>query len=430
MVSGKVFRHAMTRFTRRRFLGTTSALLGDLSLPTRLAKALNEPAAPNDLTLWYEKPATQWIDALPIGNGRLGAMVFGGGEDGAFNKEILQFNEDTLWSGQPRDGNNRDAKNHLAAIRAAVLEQQDYHLADQLCRKMQGLFAESYQPLGNLRLDLTHSGPAKNFRRQLDLDTACVTVSYEVEAVQFQREAFVSAPDQVLVLRVTASKPHQISGILTLDGPLQKTVKALADNRLLLTGKAAAHIAGAGHPHSEQPVTLSDESGAGMYFASIVEIHVEGGIATASANPTGITIANATSFTVLVTAATGYRGFQLKPDMSLEEITVNAQRQLEAAATKPFATLYTRHLEDHQRLFRRVSLSLGSPHTTQPTDQRLKEFAASPDPSLLALYFQYGRYLLISSSRAGSHRQICKASGTIRSHLPGAPTGPPISTSR
>jgi alpha-L-fucosidase 2 len=392
----------MTRFTRRRFLGTTSALLGDLSLPTRLAKALNEPAASNDLTLWYEKPATQWIDALPIGNGRLGAMVFGGGEDGAFNKERLQFNEDTLWSGQPRDGNNRDAKNHLAAIRVAVLEQQDYHLADQLCRKMQGLFAESYQPLGNLRLDLTHSGPSKNFRRQLDLDTACVTSSYEVEGVQFQREAFVSAPDQVLVLRVTGSKPHHISGVLTLDGPLQKTVKALTNNRLLLTGKAAVHIAGAGHPHSEQPVTLSDEPGAGMYFAALVEVHVEGGTATASANPTGITIANATSFAVLVTAATGYRGFQLKPDLSLEEITENAKRPLEAAATKPFATLYTRHLEDHQRLFRRVSLSLGPPNSTKPTDQRLKEFAASPDPSLLALYFQYGRYLLISSSRQNS----------------------------
>jgi alpha-L-fucosidase 2 len=392
----------MSRFTRRRFLGTTGALLGDLSLPTGVARALNEPAAADDLVLWYEKPASQWVDALPIGNGRLGAMVFGGGEDGAFNKELLQFNEDTLWSGQPRDGNNRDAKNHLAAIRAAVLERQDYHLADQLCRKMQGLFAESYQPLGNLRLDLSHSGTGKNFRRQLDLDTACVTVSYEVDGVRFQREAYVSAPDQVLVVRVTASKPHQIGGVLTLDGPLQKTVKALADNRLLLTGKAAAHIAGAGHPHSEKPVTLSDEPGAGMYFAAMVEVQVEAGSARASADPTGITIANADSFTVLVTAATGYRGFQFKPDLPLGEITTKVKQQLEAAATKPFASLYTRHREDHQRLFRRVSLSLGAPDNAKPTDRRVKEFAASPDPSLLALYFQYGRYLLISSSRPGS----------------------------
>jgi alpha-L-fucosidase 2 len=392
----------MSRFTRRGFLGTTSALLGDLSLPTGLAKALDEPVATNDLVLWYEKPASQWIDGLPIGNGRLGAMVFGGGEDGAFNKELLQFNEDTLWSGQPRDGNNRDAKNHLGAIRAAVLERQDYHLADQLCHKMQGLFAEAYQPLGNLRLDLSHSGSGKNFRRQLDLDTACVTVSYEVDGVRFQREAFVSAPDQVLVLRVTASRPHQIGGVLRLDGPLQKAVKALGDNRLLLTGKAAAHIAGAGHPNSEQPVTSSDEPGAGMYFAAMVEVQVEGGSAKASADPTGITITNANSFTVLVTAATGYRGFQFKPDLLLEEITTRAKQQLESAATKPFATLYTRHREDHQRLFRRVSLSLGAPDNAKPTDRRVKEFAGSPDPSLLALYFQYGRYLLISSSRPGS----------------------------
>jgi alpha-L-fucosidase 2 len=397
----------MSRFTRRRFLGTTSAVLGNLSLPTRLAGALDKPAAsvPSDLTLWYDKPAAQWIDALPIGNGRLGAMVFGGGEDSAFNKELLQFNEDTLWSGQPRDGNNSDAKNYLAPIRAAVLEQQNYHLADQLCHKMQGLFAESYQPCGNLRLELTHSAPSTNYRRQLDLDTAIVTTTYEVDGVQFQREAFVSAPDQALILRVTASKPHQLHAALAFDSPLQKAITALPNNRLQLTGKAAAHIAGAGHPNSENPATFSDEPGAGMYFASILQLNVEGGKATATTNPAGITIAGATSFTVLLTAATGYRGFQLKPDIPLNEIASNAARQLDAAATKPFAILRTRHIEDHQRLFRRVSLSLGSSSSSKPsksTAQRLKEFADSPDPSLLALYFQYGRYLLISSSRPGS----------------------------
>jgi len=393
----------MSRFTRRRFLGTTSAVLGGLSLSKRLSFAApNKPAssAPGDLTLWYEKPAAQWVDALPIGNGRLGAMVYGGGEDGAFNKEVLQFNEDTLWSGQPRDGNNPDAKNHLASIRSAVLEKQDYHLADQLCKKMQGLFAEAYQPLGNLRVELTHIGAATNYRRQLDLDTACASASYEIDGVQFQREAFVSAPDQVIVLRVTASKPHQLNGIIALDGPLQKAVTALPGNRLLLTGKAAAHIAGAGHPGGEEPVTHSDEPGAGMYFASVLQLQVQGG--TASTNANSLAIANATSFTVLLTAATGYRGFDRKPDTPQEEVTASAKRQLDAIVAKSFATLRTRHIEDHRRLFRRVSLDLGSPRDSQPTDQRLKNFAASPDPSLLALYFQYGRYLLISSSRPGS----------------------------
>ncbi|HXC97275.1 MAG TPA: glycoside hydrolase N-terminal domain-containing protein [Edaphobacter sp.] len=390
----------MNRFTRRRFLESTSALLGKFSLPNPLARALEQPASPNDLTLWYDIPASQWIDALPIGNGRLGAMVFGGGEDGSFNKECLQFNEDTLWSGQPREGNNPDAKNHLADIRNAVLEKHDYHLADQLCHKMQGLFAEAYQPLGNLRLELNHPGPSKNYRRQLDLDTACASNSYEVEGVQFKREAFVSAPDQVLILHVTASKPNQLSGVLTFDGLLQKSVTTLPDNRIQLTGKAAAHIAGAGHPNSEQPITHSEEPGAGMYFASILELQLDGGIATAKS--TGIAIANATSFTILLTAATGYRGFQLKPDAPLDEIVANAKRQLDSAAEKSFATLRSKHITDHQRLFHRVSLNLGTTNTATPTDRRVKDFANSPDPSLLALYFQYGRYLLISSSRPGS----------------------------
>ncbi len=392
----------MARFTRRRFLASTSAVLGNLSLATKFANASKEPAKSNDLTLWYNKPASQWIDALPIGNGRLGAMVFGGGEDGSFNKDLFQFNEDTLWSGQPCNGNNPDAKNHLAAIRNAVLGQQNYHLADQLCHKMQGLFAESYQPLGNLRLEFTHTGTPKDYRRQLDLDTACATTSYEIGGVQFKREAFVSFPDQVLVLRVTASEPHQLNAVLALDGPLQKSVSALTKDRLQLTGKAAAHIAGAGHPNSEDPITHSDEPGAGMYFASILDVRVEGGTATSNANPCLITIADATSFTVLLTAATGYRGFQLKPDTPLEAVTTDARRRLDAVTQKPFTTLHATHLADHQGLFRRVSLNLGVANTAKPTDQRLKNFASSPDPSLLALYFQYGRYLLISSSRPGS----------------------------
>jgi alpha-L-fucosidase 2 len=390
----------MKRLTRRRFLGATSAALGTLSLPTRFAKALNPPAPPSDLALWYEKPAAQWIDALPIGNGRLGAMVYGGGEDSVPHKELLQFNEDTLWSGQPRDGNNSEAPKYLPQVRAAVLEEQNYHLADQLCHKMQGLFAESYQPLGNLRLELTHPTTPQNYRRQLDLDTAIATTTYEVAGVQFHREAFVSAPGQAIVLRVTASKPHQLNATLTLDSPLQKSVSTLPNNRLQLTGKAAAHIAGAGHPNSEQPVTLSDAPGEGMYFASILQLNTEGG--TVTTNATSLTIASGTSFTILITAATGYRGFKFKPDTPLEQVIANAKHQLDIAANKPFNTLRTEHIADHQRLFHRVSLNLGSPNTTKPTDQRLKDFAASPDPSLLALYFQYGRYLLISSSRPGS----------------------------
>jgi hypothetical protein len=167
-----------------------------------------------------------------------------------------------------------------------------------------------------------------------------------------------------------------------------------------------------------------------MYFASIVEVHVEGDTATVRANPTGIAVANAISFTVLVTAATGYRGFQLKPDTPLEEITINAKRQLEAAATKSFATLYTRHLEDHQRLFRRVSINLAHPTLRNPQTNALR--SSLPRPIHLFSHSTFNTAAIFSSAVHVPVRnpQICKASGTIRSRLHGAPTGPPISTSR
>src|SRR5277367_950736 len=164
----------MGRFTRRSFLATASAVAGSQWLARRSGWAQTPPSEISDLKLWYTSPASQWVDALPIGNGRLGAMVFGGGAidpvDPKANhasepvptdpaKDTLQLNEDTLWSGLPVDGNNPDAKDYLPAVRRAVLELKDYHLADQICRKMQGLFAEAYQPIDTLHVDSTHSGP-------------------------------------------------------------------------------------------------------------------------------------------------------------------------------------------------------------------------------------------------------------------------------
>jgi alpha-L-fucosidase 2 len=393
----------MGRFTRRGFLAAASATPGALAVSQGLGLGKNrgethvEPSS--NLTLWYNKPAGQWVDALPIGNGRLGAMVFGGGEDGSPGKELLQINEDTLWSGKPRDGNNPDAKNHLPEVRRAVLEQQDYHLADRICHKMQGLFAEAYQPLGNVKLEFTHAGPITNYRRELDLDAACARTRYTVGDVHFEREAFASHPDQLLIVHVSASKPNQLHCAVSLDGPLKKDVRATSGDQLLLTGKAPAHVAGAGHPGGEKPVIYSDEAGEGMYFAAILQVRVDGG--TSSANGNSLLIKDATAFTILVSAATGYRGYQFKPDTPLEPIIAKATGPLEAARRKSLAAIRTRHLGDHQRLFRRVSLDLGSPDQSQPTDVRLKNFAAAPDPSLIALYFQYGRYLLISSSRRG-----------------------------
>lgn len=393
---------AMSRLSRRHFLAAPALL----AVPKQsLAEQSSEHSNySEELKLWYDKPAARWVDALPIGNGHLGAMVFGGGEDGSSASEVLQLNVDTLWSGKPRDGNNRDARRYLGDIRRAVLEKQDYHAADQLCKKMQGLFAEAYQPLGNLRFHFTHSGTVTGYRRELDLDAACARTSYHADNTRFERQAFASAPDQVIVIYVTASAPGQINCRISLDSPLQKSVSAPSHNRLLLTGKAPAHVAGAGHPNGEKPVIFSDTPGEGMYFASILEAQVKDGKINAKSDY--LEISSASALTILLIAHTGYRGFSLPPDTPLKDVVAQAQARLNSVAGKTIEKLRERQTSDHQRLFRRVSLRLGPSENTsvqsQPTDGRLRNFAHSPDPSLLALYFQYGRYLLISSSRPGS----------------------------
>jgi len=396
----------MRKLTRRGFVATASAALGSLSLSKRraFAQASSSKSAASPLVLWYDKPASQWVDALPVGNGRLGGMVFGGGEDGAPQREFIQLNEDTLWSGKPVDGNNLDARNHLGDVRRAVLEQQDYHQADEICRKMQGLFAEAYQPLGDLLIDLHHAAEIKSYRRELDLEQARVTTQYSADGVVFKREVFASAPDQVIVVRVSASKPHALSATVSLGGSLTKSIAAPSDRQLLLTGKAPSHVAGAGHPAGATPVVFSDIIGDGMFFAALLEIMADGGSSSATKTAKGVAaleVANATSFTLLLSAATGFRGFQLAPDLSIEQITAKCRAQLEPATTKMFTVLRSRHVDDYQRLFRRATLRLGSGSSTESTDVRLKNYHPS-DPSLLALYFQYGRYLLISSSRLGS----------------------------
>lgn len=410
----------MGKLSRRRFLVTASTVAGTLSLGRRTALASANPTEPDNKTLWYTAPASEWVDALPIGNGRLGAMIFGGAADPieSFDssgkpipaaskpsadpaKETLQLNEDTLWSGMPVDGNNLDAKQFLPAIRQAVLVEKDYQKADALCDKMQGLFAEAYQVVGNLHVDCEHDGAISEYRRALNLATGVATVSYKANGVTFERTAFASYPDQVIVLRIAASKAGALNATLWMDGALMKSVRAIGDNRLQLTGKAPRHVAGAGHPGSEKPVVFSEAPGEGMYYAAVADARVEGGRVTPDGNK--LRIESATACTITIAMATGYRGFDNTPNTPQAEVNAHAMRSLDAALKSTYTVLRQRHETDFRRLFDRVSLRLASDDAaSKPTDVRLKAFAASPDPSLLALYFNFGRYLLISSSRRGS----------------------------
>ncbi|MGC2660586.1 MAG: glycoside hydrolase family 95 protein [Bryobacteraceae bacterium] len=393
--------------TRREFLATIPAAIG-------AAGVLAQPAANNHLVLWYKQPAEVWTDALPIGNGRLGAMVFGG-----IAAERLQINEDTLWSGSPRDWNNPEAKSFLPEVRRLVLQEEAYNEADAVCHKMQGPYNQSYEPLGDLHLTFPHS-EVTNYRRELDLDRGVARVTYQADGVTYMREAFCSAPDQVLVVRISCDQPGKLSFGAALTSPLHYQTRPAGSDTLRLSGKAPALIQ-PDYVRSPDPVVFDDTGeGKGMRFEGWLRAKCEGGtirsdtvMASGSGNGMNVTIegpgspglqvTNANSAVLVFAAATGYKGFEYMPDLSADEIAERCRPQLQGIS-KPYATLLGAHVNDHQKLFRRVTLALESGmHDAVPTNERLKAFVADPvDQSLMALYFQYGRYLLIASSRAGT----------------------------
>jgi alpha-L-fucosidase 2 len=379
----------MANSSRREFL---------TAIPAGLAAARQvraQTTAGHDLKLWYTQPAAQWTEALPLGNGRLGAMVFGG-----IAAERIQLNEDTLWSGHPRDWNNPDAVKYLPVVRRLVLEEEKYVEAGPVCQKMQGPFNESYLPLGNLRLKLEAAGSASGYRRELDLDTAIASVFYRSDGAGFQREVFVSAPDQVVVVRLTTTRPEGLSFEVSLDSPVHSSVDIAGKDGLILRGKAPAHTTPDYHGGA---VVYDEKEGLGMHFAGLLRALPEGGSVEAASG--ALNVRGARAVTLLLTAATGYRGFDRDPDLPAGALAEACRATLERAARKNYASLRQDHIQDHQRLFRRVSLDLGSgPAAQKPTDERLRSFAENakePDQGLAALYFQYGRYLLIASSRPG-----------------------------
>ncbi len=358
-----------------------------------LAPATGAPA-PDTLTLWYRQPAAKWTEALPLGNGRLGAMMFGGVES-----ERLQLNEDTLWSGAPRDWNNPDAKNHLSEVRRLVLEQKDYAAADRACQKMQGPFTESYQPLGDLHIDFGTQRDISEYRRELDLNTAAARVRYRAGTVEFTREAIASTPDQVIAIRLAASEPGRVSFSIRIDSPLRSKTEPIEPGSLRLTGKAPGHV-DPNYVEARDAVQYDEALGKGMLFEVLVRVVPNGG--TVSASDGALRVEAANSAVILLAAATGFRGFDKAPDVPADEIHRRCAKTLDAAARKTWEQLRERHIADYSALFRRVSLDLGGEGNDLPTDERVRRSAQQDDPSLQALYFQFGRYLLVSCSRPGS----------------------------
>ncbi len=351
--------------------------------------------ATSPLVIWHRQPATQWVEAYPLGNGRLGAMVFGG-----VNDERVALNDDTLWSGFPSDGDNPQARQHLAELRRLVLEEHDYIGATALAQRMQGPFNESYQPLGDLRLHVLHGGEMTDYRRELDLDTAVASVSYQVAGATFAREAFVSAVDGVLVMRLTASSAGEVNIDVSIDSPVQSVSVADTPSSLTLAGKSPSHVE-PNYRRVDPPVVYSDVRGHGMAFCAQVRAFTSGG--TSRSVGQALQIRNADAVTLLVASATGFRSFGHMPDTPPAELAARCESSLYRAVARPFEQLRADHVADHQRLFRRVQLDLGeSPEPDLPVDERVQRVTHRPDPALDALYAQFGRYLLIASSRPGS----------------------------
>ncbi len=384
---------------------------------------LTDPALPDEeisktpgetsLELWYRQPAGRWTDALPVGNGRLGTMVFG-----RVVEERIQLNEESIWAGSyDAYEDPTGAAEQLAKARGLFFEGKcsEGEAVMQKGVMSPRLHPRSYQTLGDLRLTMVGadrsavdpSDGRESYRRALDLSTAIATTRFESGGVLFTREVFASAPDQVLVVRVTADRPGQISLDASLDRPADATTTASGTNRLVLTGQAS-----------------HDGKRLGVRFAACVEARPEGG--TLSVSDGALAIRDADGVTFLLAAATDYN--RRDPSAPLDEDLVQrCCNTLNAAAERNYSTLRGRSVGDHQRLFDRVTLDLGrTAAADRPTDERLRDYRVgrpatadgaagtgvgstetkdvnpnSRDPQLATLFFQYGRYLLICSSRPG-----------------------------
>lgn len=361
------------KITRRRFLAATTLPLA--------ASVLNAfPPADNNtsLVLWYDRPAGEWTDALPVGNGRLGAMIFG---DPA--SEQLQLNEDTLYAGSPYDPNNPEALQALPEARRLIFAGKYKEAHDLVGAKMmaQPIKQMPYEPVGALRLAFAGHESITNYRRELDLNTAIATVSYKIGATTFTREIFVSPVDQVVVVSLRADSPRQLSFSATFETPQNATMATESPHTLVLRG------------------VNGDSSGikGGLKFGARVLVLASGG--ESHSEKERIVVNNADSALLLIAAATSYRSYK---DISGNPDAITNE-QLGRARRKSLESLRTAHVREHQRLFNRVKLDLGKTEAANlPTDQRPEQFLRGLDPHLATLYFQYGRYLLISSSRAGS----------------------------
>jgi alpha-L-fucosidase 2 len=349
-------------------------LLGAIYLLLEVCTAARDSSC---LKLWYDHPAGQWVEALPVGNGRLGAMVFGDP-----SREILQLNENTIWAGGPNRNDNPDARAALPEIRKLIFEgkyKEAQDLANQkfISKTSNGM---PYQTAGNLRLYFPGHEAYSGYYRELDLESAVVTSRYNLEGVPYETRVFASSPDQVIIARISSDTPGSVSFSASLDRPSEVHVSTDGNDELILTGITGDHETVKGR----------------VEFEILVKIKTEGG--SVSAGDTTLSVKSADAATIYVSIASNFKNY-LDISASAGE---RATDYLQNALTKDYDRALRDHIADYRDYFDRVSLDLGVTDSVKnPTDVRIDQFTRGNDPQLAALYFQFGRYLLISSSRPG-----------------------------
>ncbi len=389
----------MYRRHPRRFHALPPLLSGLTVLLSSLSVAGQPPkTAGTALVLLYDRPAEAFEEALPLGNGRIGAMIYG-----SVSIERILLNEATLWTGGPIDpAVNPEARAFLPKVREALFK-GDYQLADQLTRKLQGRFSQSYAPLGDLFIEASPDSVrgAAGLRRELDLRSAVARTSFVVGPASVTREHFVSHPDRLLVVRLTASRRGTLAFTLRASSQLRHEVRVTGDGDLLLAGRAPMHAEPNYRRDIKEPLVYDEApNGKGMRFAARVRVlRCDGKVDRGDAT---LRVSAASEVLIGVSVETSFVSFDRQPSQGPDPARTTAAR-LDAVARRSFVSLREAHLRAHRALFGRVALDLGtSAQEKLTTDERLRQYTGgAEDPSLEALYFQFGRYLLMSASRAG-----------------------------
>jgi alpha-L-fucosidase 2 len=362
-----------------------------LAAAPRFVHSLHAQEAHAASLLWYRRPATQWVEALPLGNGRLGAMVFGG-----VVEERLQLNDDTLWSGGPKDWNNPKARAVLPEMRRAVLA-GDSMAADRLAKQMMGPFTQSYQPLGDLSIVFEHGDVGREYRRDLDLAAAVATVRYRVGDATFTREIVASQPAQIIAIRLSVDRPERLTFVARLSSLLRSSTET-ADQDLRLRGRAPSHVDPSYH---DQAVPVVYDEHVGMRFEARLRALTRDG--RTRVDQDGLHVEGASEVLLLLAAATSFNGFDKSPALDGRDEARIVEQQVSQAAAESWSALRDAHVADHQALMRRVTFDVGPASANEdiPTDERIATLGAK-DPQLVGMLFDYGRYLLIASSRPGT----------------------------